>query len=839
MATRQIKVVISVQDGATKKMKDVERKFRDTGKAADDASKRFMHFNRTLFTTTAFVGTFIAAFKSMGSVISQGADLSRMETAFQNIFGKNADVLKMISSFTDTAVDEMDAMRASIRLSSKDLGLGQGEISEMLARGAVAAKKAGMTSSEGAKAIAEAIRTGNIEAADNLNIINKGGIAYKAYEAAIAKASGTMSPAVKIMFRKKLILDALRESTEGYMRGNRDLKDVLTTANNSMRRFTASAGEFLGKALGPLIDSVSEFGMKAATAIKEWSQNKKFLETAKYITIATGAVIGLAGALGTLKLATIALGSFATGFPGLMVLLGAGIALFAGLTTKADGLNEKFKVFINFFKGIWQLVSSFDEGTGLGTMDKEIADLMVRVGLMTKEVVNGKEVYDGFLVNISRGVTVVKKFVTGLATGIKTAFDSVVSVFNTISDRIKELLNLKSGPWARDWLTSAESIGEFFGKWILPVIGGMIALKGMKVVLGSLFGGGGKGPKGTPMDPLFVTTLGGALGKAGSIAAKIPGVSKLGTVLSTFMQGFILRSKVLGEIFTNPAGKLAGLRVVLKNAFRTGFTAIGTVLRSGASFMLTAMKTGASLLVTGIKAIIPFLGPAIALAAAAAAGVYAGQKINEWADKNTQGETEEGFTGNIFERGLFKLDKWTGLLGGSAQQFIDAQQQLTQSAEEEAAQRNKIAEKRGFAKRWTAADIEAERERNKKAQMAPNVVLMDDYRRKREEADKDSKAGKPSQVTNPRIYKDEMEKVDEMAMEMADLQGAKRDQAQKAMEQALSADSEGGASITAKEMATFKALLEALNSSELTKNTKIMVDKMDNKAVPGSRRNGQ
>ena len=44
MATRQIKVVISVQDGATKKMKQVEKSVRDSGKAADDASKRFMHF---------------------------------------------------------------------------------------------------------------------------------------------------------------------------------------------------------------------------------------------------------------------------------------------------------------------------------------------------------------------------------------------------------------------------------------------------------------------------------------------------------------------------------------------------------------------------------------------------------------------------------------------------------------------------------------------------------------------------------------------------------------------------------------------------------------------------
>ena len=51
MARTAIDIIITVRDGASKPLDNVQRKVRGTGKAAQDAAADFTRFNKTLFTT--------------------------------------------------------------------------------------------------------------------------------------------------------------------------------------------------------------------------------------------------------------------------------------------------------------------------------------------------------------------------------------------------------------------------------------------------------------------------------------------------------------------------------------------------------------------------------------------------------------------------------------------------------------------------------------------------------------------------------------------------------------------------------------------------------------------
>jgi hypothetical protein len=465
--------------------------------------------------------------------------------------------------------------------------------------------------------------------------------------------------------------------------------------------------------------------------------------------------------------------------------------------------------------GVWQIVSRFDESTGLTSLDKSIAELFVKFGLLEKRVdATGKVFYDGFILQIGRGLIVARAFFQGFRKGAKDAFTYITSQIKSITVAINKFLGLKSGPWANSWITSFKSFGEFAGKYILPLIGGLVALKGIKGMVGGLFGGGGKGPKGTMTDPIYTVSAAGALGGAGKLLGKIPGVSRLGNLLSNFMNRFILSSKILGEIFTNPAGKMAGIRTLIFNAMKAGGRFLLNMVKLGAGFIFTALKMGGGLLLRGLGALAPLLGPALAVAAAGAVGVAIGKVIepivNRLLNKFTTDTTDEGFEGNIVERGMFKLDKYTGLLGGHAQKFVQNQKKIDELNEQD-------------------------RQRRLKEGTSP-VIDLEAERKKREGVSSSLNKGKKSQVTMPRVYKDELAKVDEMAMDIMGMKGEEQMQAKEAMQAALSESSEGGAAITEKEMMKFRQLVEALNSSEMNKNIRTMTEEMRSTSMVGSRR---
>jgi hypothetical protein len=748
MATRQIKVVITINDGQTKKLDEFERKVRRSGKAVEQVNDKLLKFNRTLFSTTALVGTLGGAFMGISNLINRGADFSRAEESFRRVFGPKSDVSKMIGNFTDVAVDEVAAMTQAIRLSKNDIGLDSAQISQILAAGAVAAKKANVDTAEGVRLVTEAVRTGNIEALDNLNIINKGGTAFQAYESAIRAAAGTMGPAALAIKRKSEAVKLLMAETKDYMFGTADLKDQLVGLRNSVTRATARLGEFLGKALAPLTETMKKAADSAAEFFSKMKENKTFLEMTKRVLGAAAAVGTLLVTLASLKLIVFGLTLATAGIPGLIAAVAAGSIFFMGFEKTISKVGSALKTVGSAIAGVFQLVSSFDEKTGLGTMDKKIADLMVSIGLMTKKTDEfGNVVYDGFLVNLSRGLILTKKLVVGFKDGVVSAVNAILTPFKKLIDTVKNLLNMDTGPWAHGLLDSAESIGKALGIFG-AIIGGLKLLKMGGSFISSLnpFSGGSR--DGSMSKPFYVVPLGSMASAGKGLLDKI----------SSY----------------NPLSK-GNLAVILAKFGKLG-EVVGAVIRP---FMSLVGVLGR--VVIGLTTLPGILAGAVA----AMAGILVGKGINSLLEKYTQGTNADGFQGNAVERAMFWLDKKTGILGGHAEKF--AQYQAT------IAQADKV-----------------------KADMSPQ--------------------GMTSQVTTPRVFGEEVDKIDMLTEQMMQLKGSQQAEMQKQIEQALSASSEGGAKITQDEMAKLRAFVEALNSSDVAKYTRQMAEKLDQNGMTFSRR---
>lgn len=622
MARRNLEVVVTVRDAASKPLDEVEKRIKRTGQAADAANLHFTKFNRTLFTTAAFVGTFVKTFSNLSNSITQGAELDRVETQFERVLGPKGTLLSNIRQLTDTAVDRMEAMRAGIQMANLGIATNSQDVAKIVAMSGAAARKAGLDSSEGIKRVTNFLKNGSISELEFLNVIKRTNPALQAQMAILNKAGGAMGQVISTQARLSMGMSALRSATAGSMMGFRDLADQVVAVKDATTNFTRTVGRFLGAALGPLIDKVTVLLDSFADTLDNIRKNEKNLVfLAKALLVVTGGVLGLAGAMGTLRLAAMALGSLGLGLPKLLtIILGLGGA-FLGVTSTVDTFMDKLKLFGAFIKGIYQMVTSLDTETGIAKIDKDIKELLERNGIFT------------LAQNISRAVSVIKTVVKDGIDAFKWFARSVDNLFGGITKGFIDSLDKFRDPWNNFWVN--DSLGPiqkvtralvvlggtfatlFVGKKLL---GGLVGLLGKIPGLGGIFGGsGGKGPKGTPNDPLWVVQAGLA---AGNMLSKLPGMEKLGGIIRNGTRG--LQTK-LGGLLVGLSMKFDLLKGAIFGGFRTALTALG-----------------------------PLVAPAIGLAVAAAIGAAIGGIMNIGLDKFTQGKTSEGFQGNVLERLMFK-----------------------------------------------------------------------------------------------------------------------------------------------------------------------------------------
>ncbi len=584
MAMRNLEIIVTVTDKASKQLDDVNKKVRGTGDAAQKAGTDFTKFNRTLFATTAFVGTFIKLFSSMMSAMDQGSELDRLSTQFERVLGPKGQLFAAIDSMTDASIDKFEAMRQGISLRSLGIVKSTEQLADVVSKAGVAAKMAGQDSGEGIKNYSEFLKDGNVSHLQFLNLISHTNPALMAQMAILHKAGGMMGGVISTQARLALGQSLLNAAVSGNLKGFRDLRDIMLDAKQNFSLFRQETGRLILTALAPLIDKVSQFILKLSMTIDNVRKNDKFLMfLTKALILTTGAALGLAGALGTLRLATIALTSIGFGLPRLLLFVGTLSMAFLGITSRVDKFTDKLRVFGAFIKGVWQLVTSLNTKTGIAQIDDDIKALLEKNGIMT------------FAQNVARGISVVKAVVKDMVDSFKWVGRQLDAVFGGIGRKFIDMISQFKEPWSNWWVNESATpihkfarsftvIGGTLGtmitgmifKSILGSAGGLLA----KIpIIGGLFGGrgGGGGPKGSKSDPIY--TKDADKSGTGSFLTKflptsiVDGAIKFlkDMVINVAMAFEVFKSLGIGELFAM-VGEAVGA-VATKFAMVAVFTA--------------------------------------------------------------------------------------------------------------------------------------------------------------------------------------------------------------------------------------------------------------------------
>lgn len=643
MARRNLEIIVTVRDAASQPLQKVEGQLKRTGSAANNASADFTKFNKTIFTTAAFVGTFVKAFSALTGALDKGAELDRIQTQFERVLGPKGNLLRSIKSMTSTTVDEVTAMQEGIKLANLGLVQNSTQMASIFAKASTAAKLAGIDSAEGMKKYSAFMEDGSVSNLEFLGILNRTNPAFQLQQAILAKFGGVAGGVIATQQRLALGQALLDARVRGHLQDQRDLMDVMKDYHQQLASTRSEIGRFLGQALKPLIEKFTLFLFDLKTSIAYYRQNEKTLVfLTKAAIIFTAAITGLVGALGTLSLVVRLLGFAGVGLPGLSLAIMAVTLAFTGLTNKADSIMGRLKIFGAFLQGIFQIIESFDPKTGFAEMDKSVHDMLEKAGLLH------------LVENIGKVGSIIKVTVRDAIEAFRKLSGWLDRTFGNISAKIIGLLDGISKPWSDWWTRDSLTPLQKFVRSATVIFGGFfLAMAGKKAfglfsdllskipIVGRLFGstskagaaGGGMfggGPTGSADNPLYVKIVDGSTGGgvAGGVASGAAGA-------------------IVGKLIPWLAGQMVGLSMMFDLALK------GTLSAFVASF--------------------GYAIPAIATAVAGAAGVGVGLLVNKIANM-FQITNKEGFQGNIFEQGMFQLSKLTGL--GPAAEFIKNQKKF-------------------------------------------------------------------------------------------------------------------------------------------------------------------
>lgn len=791
MAIRNLEVVITVTDKATKDLDNLSKKVRQTGDAAKSAGTDFTKFNRTLFATTAFVGSFFKAFQTLNRSFQEGADLDRLSNSFERVFGKGTtnNLTAMIRNFTDTYVDEMSLMKEATALRSMGIVKSLDEVVQMGAMASVAAKAAGKTSEEGMKEYFAFLKDGEVSHLQNLNLISKTNTGLMAQNAILGKYGGLFNQIISVQAKKALGDRLLYQATKDLMKGQADLADTLGFVGNQWKFLKGETGRFLLTAMQPLIEKFGMFLNSLRLTVATMKDNKNLLFLAKSFIVLTGSALGLAGALGTLRLATIALSSLGFGLPRLIFLATTLGAAFLGLTNKADKMTDKIKLFAGFIRGVWQLVTSLNRKTGISQIDDDLKELLEKNGIFV------------FAQNVARAISVVQTVVKDMINVFQTMGRTIDRIFGGIAAKFIAMVSKFKQPWENFWVSETATpmqkfirgftvvggtLTTIFGSMILKSLTGKALGMASKIPgLGFLGGFAGKnGPSGSSRDPIYTRAadsvasgIGGFLGKGwymligalkGPLAPLISLFTKLQTVIDyTISYGFAgLRYAITDSLM--PILKVAQTAftdviapvLVFGSAIYGAIQGVIETADEWGKFFQGIFDLGKAVGAVVLKFIesIPFLKYIKDTLVSVASGLY---KVGKFLLIDGPMTIVK-----LIAEGWKKIFGWLGIGAGKLGESMT-----------------------GLAKSLSPDSFS----------MAPetpmsNTAVM---------SDTDSSAGQSGQKTNisvPQDQKGSEDTVDSLGQQLKGLSDTQRKQAQKAVEDALRSDSAGGAAITADEM---------------------------------------
>lgn len=530
MAKSILDIVVNVVDGASSRLKGINSGIKETGNVAKKTSFDMIQFNRVMFSTTAYLGLLQKNFQFLSTTIQKGADFSRVSGQFEAILGPKGELFKQLDSFSGTAIDKIEAMRSGIALKTLGIVSDVGQLKTVLVGAGIAAKRAGLDSSEGIKKFTQALKDGNLSNLEFLNLIRTNSPALKANLAILSKYSGVMGSAITAQQKNAIILKVLNSVVATAGEDQEDLYDVTFRLSQGFDLLKSSLGEFLGNALTPFMKVITK-GVDKLRDFFDTIKNNKNLQFLVTSTMAAVSAIGaLASATFLLGNAFKMLGSLGFGLPKVIILLSTLALTFAGVTNQVQGINEKFQVFGAFLKGIYQLVESLDEKSGFSKIDEDIANLLNKYNLL------------GFTKNVARAFSTVKSFLTGFGQGIWATFKSIDDLTGGFANKLLRLLGLVDKPWPKSLLEWSKQLGKTIGIATAGIFGLISAFKLIGAgkgllsslpIVGRYFGGGGvtgkSGPSGSASDPIYTRSTEGALGSIlGKTSLSVPTTGGLG-----------------------------------------------------------------------------------------------------------------------------------------------------------------------------------------------------------------------------------------------------------------------------------------------------------------------
>jgi len=737
MAKRNLEVVVSVKKAsADRKLKETSKTLRRTGKAARTAGTDFKGLTKTLFTTTAFIGTFTRAFSKLFESINKGANLDRLQTQFERVLGPTGTFIDNLKNSTTTAVDQMAAMKSGIDLANSGIVNSSSQAANIISMAATAAKLAHVDISQGIKRVTQFFKGGEVAQLEFLNVLKRTNPELIAQLSVLKQAGGVMGDVISTQRKLTLGTKALKAATRGQMFAIRDLSDMMTALKSTVEIFRGRIGRFLGKALKPLIVGMTKLLDTVGRTVENLEKNEKHIVfLTKSIVVATGAVTGLVGALGALKLASMVLGSVGFGLPKL-IALGSTIAItFLSITQNAESLTDKLKVFGGFIKGVYQMVTTLDEETGIAKIDRDVKKLLQNKGIFQ------------FARNVARSINVVGAFARDVGKTLIGWGKSALDIIQSISGAFRDLLGMDTGEWSTSLLNDMEGIRGT----LVKLTAGFAAFLGIKKLfggvlskipgIGRLFGGrggmGGRGPSGTATDPIYT------VGTAG-VAGGLLGGKKGRGIFSTFGRFFRMKFggifRKTGTLISALIGKFLG-------------TKLGSVLSRAGSFIKDSMtvvgrRFGRLAMRAGLVG--------TALAAAGAAGFTLGKILTN----------------------LFPTLK---NLGPALYDMVYGKQEQTDF--EKATSEKAILKHRNML-----------RER-----VGKEPLTMKEHLATKSKSATIPGGASPSTAKIPKMPEGELEKIDLLGESLKEVSGAQRREAKTAIEQAYSSTSEGGATMTPEE----------------------------------------
>jgi len=638
MARTNIDIVVTVRDGASAPLTNVQNKLKGTGKAVKDTSADFIQFNKTLFTTAAFLGAFSQAFGRIKQSVEFGAELDKVTTQFERTMGPRGAFIQALQQSSNIVVDETTAMQSALHLGMLGIVKDSSQAGTLISKFGVAAAMAGKDATKGVTDLTEAVEDGNIAKLQEYGIIKKNDAALMAQFAALNKAGGIYGTVMVKQMQLALVTKVLTKHTKDHMFMMLSTGQVVEAFGVQFQNAKRHIGVFLATAIRPLLEKMipllhrfKEFLFNA------YKTNKEIVFLGKTV-LAFGTILtGFIATLGTLKLAVKLLGFAGVGLPGLLMATVALAAGFVGLTGKADTLVKKLEVLGAFFKGIYELVTNFDPETGMSKISAATEKMLADNGIL-----GFVDMIAAVIVTVKTTVKDLIDFVTWSANKID---DLVASIFGTVNDGIKD-----SKKWTTWWTSDALSnfdkvkraaliLGGIMGTIFLgkAIFGGVSTLLG-KIGLGS----GGKGPKGTPTDPIWVINS----GSIGAGLLKIPGVGSLKDLFGLLKQGF----------------QLGGLKQLIKDipsALALVFPRLAAVLTPVIGMLATSLTTaftaGAAVLSFAIANAMAIAGVALAAYVGYQLGTYLNKFIPESFSDPTRDRKKETFLEGKFNNFLEEM----------------------------------------------------------------------------------------------------------------------------------------------------------------------------------------